>query len=83
MKRLILKGGERCVYCGYFADVRDHVVPWSFHKASGARRTFSDVETVPACRECNGIASDNVFDSLEAKREYVQGKKVFNDLFKS
>lgn len=69
-----LNGGERCVYCGYYADVRDHVIPWSFNNVRGKSRTYEEDNVVPACSECNLIAGDKVFEDLTAKRDHIQGR---------
>jgi len=68
---------NNCVYCGSEAAVRDHFIPWSYNH-SGQRRRAKKIfkgenkNIVSACRECNGIASNKVFDTIDLKREYIQ-----------
>lgn len=65
--------GTPCRYCGLPATDTEHVIPKSFTDA------LSDIEgvlparlsLVPACRECNGIASDHVFQNISSKRVYI------------
>mgnify|MGYP000864035555 CR=1 FL=1 len=57
---------ELCFYCGEnIADGRDHITPVLYRKTH---------ETVPACGPCNSILGNKLFDSADAKREYVQGR---------
>jgi hypothetical protein len=58
--------GTTCAYCGLYADSEDHVVPASVMGVGG----FSLL--VPACRECNCLASDSVYLSFNAKLEHVR-----------
>lgn len=69
-----LKGTERCEYCGMTATVLDHVVPWAFSHMRGERKTNNKRDVIPACRECNSLASDTVFETIEEKREFIQGR---------
>lgn len=61
--------GHGCAYCGQPANEREHVHPFS------AGRHLATADTaglmVWACRECNAIARDRVFDSLDEKREFI------------
>lgn len=57
-----------CQYCGEMADTIDHVIPYSY----GGRDELDNL--VAACRPCNFFVSDMVFDTIEAKRAYIQGK---------
>lgn len=67
---------NRCVYCGTFADCRDHIIPISFLRGTGDRRgSFVDkINLVRACSECNHIAGSKVFSNLDDKREYIQSR---------
>lgn len=52
-----------CLYCGVRkATEVDHVIPWSWHKDNHF------LNLVPACKRCNGMLSDSIFPTLEAKR---------------
>jgi hypothetical protein len=66
---------QNCSYCGEVAETVDHVLPRSFRvKVMSAGMTYTrDLpDTVPACRECNCLASDHVFSTLREKRAFVQ-----------
>lgn len=67
---------SNCVYCGANEEVREHVVPWSWnHSGSRIRQNTRNKKdrngTVPCCKECNNLASDKVFATIEEKREYI------------
>src|SRR5216684_684991 len=53
-----------CAYCGGRAGTVDHVEPFSYLYNN------SDSNCVPACLECNSLATDKLFDSFETKRLY-------------
>lgn len=55
-----------CRYCGSFATQVDHIVPYAFSQDN------SDSNLVAACVWCNSHASSFVFDTLDAKRTYLQ-----------
>lgn len=55
----------RCVYCGSAATAIDHVIPYAYLQ----RHEISNL--VPACQDCNLIASDKMFESLEDKRAFI------------
>lgn len=61
--------GSVCVYCGAHGNTVDHVIPWTFIQDQG--RT----NLVTACRVCNGIAGNLVFDSFDSKRAYVRNRR--------
>jgi hypothetical protein len=72
---------DKCVYCGDDATTKDHVIPVSFYKdtkrTSNSRYLTSDYgkeNLVDCCSECNCIASNKVFDSIDEKRDYIQDK---------
>src|ERR1051325_5055731 len=56
--------------CGYcfekWATCWDHIIPYSL---GGPTHTDN---LMPACRACNSMLSDKVFNSIEEKREYVR-----------
>ena len=58
-----------CVYCGEPATDIDHVIPWAYV----LRHEISNL--VPACHDCNLIASDKMFLDIESKREYILYKR--------
>lgn len=59
--------GQFCIYCGVAADSRDHYPPVSTgYQAKGF--------ILPACRECNAIATDSHPQSLAERVEYVKAK---------
>lgn len=59
----IARDMRMCVYCGEVAEEVEHVVP----RCSGFLTW-----TVPACGECNRIASGNVFESFADKRAFIK-----------
>lgn len=68
---------EDCIYCGAYADTRDHFIPWSYNHV-GKRKNVFGKDTIerdniyPSCKECNCIAGNKIFNTLEDKREYIQ-----------
>lgn len=58
-----------CRYCGGPADTVDHIIPVA-HREDNSMENL-----VAACMPCNSIASDFVFDSIEAKREFILTKR--------
>lgn len=60
-----------CVYCGSVEEHRDHVVPLVVRR-SGLPWDHALPDTVPACAECNQIASGHLFRSVEEKRTYIR-----------
>ena len=65
MLRIMSRDGWACVYCGEVADTVDHVVPKSY------RLNNRDDNLVASCKECNALAANYVFDSIEEKRAFV------------
>jgi HNH endonuclease len=61
--------GAACLYCGGVADSVDHVLPWSYCPDNSTNNL------VPACMECNGIASNLIFSTLDEKVRYVVGQR--------
>jgi len=68
--------GPRCAYCGDRAERQEHVAlnSWVERAILAGRGGVEGFWTwvVPACNQCNGIASDNLFRSPEEKREFIQ-----------
>jgi hypothetical protein len=74
-------GATACYYCGMPAETTDHVIPQSLiHavKRSGDEMLLLAVEdprrrmTVPACRECNGLAGYKYHETLADRAQYVR-----------
>ena len=69
--------GVCCAYCGEYATVREHLTPLSFMQArasKGSQNSNFWTWILPSCEECNYIASDQVFQTPEEKRAYVQSR---------
>ncbi len=66
--------GNKCAYCGVYANTRDHVVPISFF-SSGRPYTYkshyANNNIVRACSECNSIGSDIMFENFWDKKKYI------------
>jgi 5-methylcytosine-specific restriction endonuclease McrA len=63
-----------CTYCGLPAESVDHVIPRNHRRAAlavGARWNARVADTVPACCECNQLASALVFRGVVEKRSYI------------
>jgi hypothetical protein len=54
-----------CFYCGMPAVEREHVIPLN-------GRASNNSEVVPTCYECNRLASNNQFDSVLEKFNFIQ-----------
>lgn len=67
-----------CCYCGDPATAQDHVFPVAaYTKLFKAERLHVPMEVlrrVPACKECNSLASDAVFYSFEEKRLHIKAQ---------
>jgi hypothetical protein len=83
---------KKCAYCGEDANTVDHIIPVSYYysgKRSGLHLTseYGKENLADCCQECNYLASNKVFDSLEEKRKYIQEKltikykKIINSPF--
>jgi hypothetical protein len=78
--------GVCCAYCGEYATVKEHLVPFSFLRARTSKGSFNDnfwTWILPSCEECNQIASKQVFPTALAKRNYIQERlsgRYANDL---
>lgn len=64
-----IRDGETCRYCGFPSQVLDHVFPAA---AGGSSRSAN---LVASCYRCNRIGAAHVFESLEAKRDYILAKR--------
>lgn len=74
-------GATACYYCGAVAETIDHVVPQIVLQTAALSNDEAvtkylhrrhRVMTVPACRECNGLAGAKFFDTLEERRQHVK-----------
>ena len=55
-----------CFYCGEGASDVEHVIPFSL--------VGECTPKVWSCSECNSIASNSLFETIEEKRAYIQNK---------
>lgn len=62
--------GNICVYCGGEAEALDHILPYN-HDPLHMKGNL-----VPSCKLCNGLASDKVFPSFDAKRRYILTRRL-------
>lgn len=58
---------ERCIYCGDTAEVREHFVPKSF---------VCNNFTLPACKECNALKSNKVFETVQDVKKFLREKII-------
>ena len=66
-RRVILeRDAGVCFYCGYEADVVDHIIPYAYGG------TDDDNNLIAACSICNSIAGSRVFDTLDEKRNWIR-----------
>jgi hypothetical protein len=66
--KILNRDGFLCGYCfENQATTVDHIVPVAF------RDDPRQENLIASCTRCNSIAGSMVFDSLELKREYIQG----------
>ena len=64
-EHILKRDGNLCFYCFDEADEVDHLVPWSY------RQDDSLENLVAACWLCNRIASNKMFESIEAKKNHI------------
>lgn len=60
-----------CYYCADMAQCEDHVIPHSLLHGQGVRRRGYEVDTLPACNECNGLLSSTVTETLKARKAHL------------
>lgn len=66
-----------CQYCGADSDLTiDHIQPFS----SGGSNDLDNL--VVACRHCNSVLNDKVFDSFELKRKFLWKRLKINNEFR-
>jgi hypothetical protein len=71
----LLTRQHACVYCGVRATCVDHFVPLSVvAMIADCLTQISGKVLVPACGECNSIASDRVFLTIAVKRRYIHAR---------
>ena len=75
-----------CFYCGVKSESIDHFIPVSFIENIKAFVDVSDTDedikltviknqlSVPACKECNCLASDGVFNTPNQKKTFLKAK---------
>lgn len=72
-QRILERDGYVCAYCLGVADEVDHILPWDWNHDD------SENNLVACCRDCNSIANDKIFSSMQEKYEYInsvrKGKK--------
>jgi 5-methylcytosine-specific restriction endonuclease McrA len=68
-ERVMLRDDDTCQYCGFPADVVDHVTPFS----AGGSNSLANL--VASCRPCNGIAWAHTFPSFTEKRDYILSRR--------
>ncbi len=69
--------GTPCAYCGENSQHEEHLVPYSFIDQRNTANSTQDgwwTWILPACPECNYIASSQVFGSAHEKRAYIQNR---------
>lgn len=65
--------GDLCVYCGEAREAYDHVMPYSWAEAGIVTEIHSSAwALVPACTECNMIASGRLFTSFPEKYNFIK-----------
>ena len=75
---------KSCFYCGAVADTRDHFIPTTFYLRIQDFGHTKNSLIVPACRECNSTAGNEVFYTPREKRQYIKErylkryKKILN-----
>ena len=57
-----------CFYCGLAADCLDHAWPVASNRPPPPGMNL----LVESCTECNAIAHDRLFDSLQSRQAYIQ-----------
>ena len=72
--------GVRCVYCGNIAQEKEHVTPKNFLNGLVGLGNFQNTVKyhksmiVPACKECNLIASGQKFRNFTEKKKFIKEK---------
>lgn len=61
---------DKCVYCGYDKQCREHVIPVTY---LGLTRSYDPNSNwiVSSCNKCNQFAGNVVFFSIAEKAEYI------------
>jgi 5-methylcytosine-specific restriction endonuclease McrA len=66
-----------CVYCGQPADTRDHVPPISrCGDYEALKLTKPKYLKVPACKNCNSIASNSLQETIFSRIEFVKDSLI-------
>lgn len=70
---IYLENGGLCVYCGEPSACNDHFLPISKSvQMAETHDVGSGRYLLPSCADCNKIAADKVFETVEEKRKYIQ-----------
>ena len=79
----LLKGPQTCIYCGLFAEERDHIPPLAWIR----EHPDADCVLVWTCKECNHVLSSQPLYTIEErcrflikkyKRKYTKVLKIPN-----
>jgi hypothetical protein len=60
--------GDACIYCGVVAEVLDHAYPMAREPSLAPPGMML---LVPACAECNSMATNEVHRSIDERRAYI------------
>ena len=66
--------GDSCIYCGDPRACGDHAWPVEAVLRGHFPRSADMMIVVPSCSECNSLAIDYVFDSIQEKRDFVKSR---------
>jgi len=80
------RGDYPCFYCGQRSSSIDHFIPQAHERSvmafidiggdqsQGLENLLKNQRFIPACRECNSLASDGMFDTPDEKKSFVKAK---------
>ena len=68
-ERILERDAFMCIYCGDDATGVDHIVPRSW------AHNDRDDNLVACCSLCNSLASNKMFDTLQAKATYIRAAR--------
>lgn len=69
-EKVLKRDNDTCVYCGSFANVVDHILPWSY-SYDGSMKNL-----VASCWPCNSVASNFYFPSIQEKQIYILTERL-------
>ena len=82
----VREGLYPCFYCGVKSESIDHFIPIAFLENIRSFIDIADTDEdirekvinnqvlIPACRECNSLASDGIFNTPNQKKAYIKAK---------